>query len=72
MGIDEVVVLMETKTLKAEQAKEALDVLEYEIDSAETIVADGETELHSRREFQGKLRVYTNLKNRLRHEFGIR
>lgn len=69
MRIDELILLMNNSELKPEQVKEAIDVLDYEIDSAETIVADIETELHSRKEFQQKLRDYKTLKNRIKNEF---
>ena len=69
MRIEELEELMQSSQLKPEQLKEANDLLDYEIDSCETIVADIETELPSRREFQAKLRLYTRLKNRLKHEF---
>lgn len=69
MRIEELAELIDKKKLLPEQLKEALDVLDYEIDSCQTILADIETELHSRREFQLKLRFYKNLKNRLKDEF---
>ncbi len=69
MRIEELLELVSSSTLKKEQLKEAIYTLDYEIDSCQTIVADIETELHSRREFQAKLRNYINLKNKLKNEF---
>jgi hypothetical protein len=51
--------------LREEDVYAAKEILENEIMQCEDILSDHETELHSRREFQGKLQILRKLKKRL-------
>lgn len=65
MNIDYVITAIQKGTIMLEEIAEAKEMLDNEIMQCEDIIQDPETELYSRREFQGKLSLYLKLKNRL-------
>jgi len=65
MNIDYVITAIQKGTIKLEEIAEAKEMIDNEIMQCEDILQDPETELFSRREFQGKLALYRKLKNRL-------
>jgi len=65
MNIDYVVSAITKGSIRLEEVCEAKEMLNNEIMQCEDILQDQETELYSRREFQGKLTLYKKLLNRL-------
>jgi hypothetical protein len=65
MTISYLITAIERGTIKLEEIAEAKEMLENEIMQCEDVLQDPETEIMSRREFQGKLSLYLKLKNRL-------